>query len=183
NSDWEQRQDYSIRLISADQDILGLGVIIHENIVERVSHWEYLPISAILQEFGQPETVYYFSTGVSDGGNPLFSLVLTYPTQGILIKIMDSEHGQYILRDDGGHIQICAPVIGLSGEEITFYDPDDTQLQATILEDVTSISSHLNDLSMELDMSMEEFYQTFSDPVSQACLTDPEPFPPEWVGW
>jgi hypothetical protein len=176
---------YSVYILPSDtNETFGteFTVSVNDNIVESINFWLTTPISDILRRFGTPDQIYYFGTALSDTPRPIFGLFLAYPSRGILIEIIDIRHSQDILLDDGTHLRLCTPDIGLDGSEVILFSAEDNQFADSILDDWRTEATDLHDINSSFGIGVGEFFQTFSDPFAQACLTDLEPFPPEWVG-
>jgi hypothetical protein len=159
----------------------GFEIFVFEHVVEKIVFYKALPLDGILRFFGPPSEVLY---AVAEGSNDYtsFEFYLLYPEQGMIIEVFDYDHSQYVVHDDGvRYVEICSPGIGLHGASVTLYDPTDPHLYERVLDEAILGSHDLPDIYSGLGISVEEFYATFSDPSSQACLSNPAQYIPEWL--
>jgi hypothetical protein len=132
----------------------------------------YYMLNNLLSEYGPPSTVliapFPDDPQYPNEENIPFSIVLFYPEKGIL--------AQYIMpkEKDNGNLTGCPSKVGYV--DVVVWNPETNPPLKKIVSMLSGPG--INKLNVDYfkpvdevtSMTMEEFYQTFEDPESTACL-------------
>jgi hypothetical protein len=125
----------------------------------------------LLAVYGQPPQVFLKTYSNAPDSLP-FSLLLLYPDRGILVKYngpIGEEGKHYGPIEEGEMIRICPWRAEIN---LWLWSPDN----AMTIDRVTGGYIDMDDyrsLEDATGMSIEQFYQTFSQPDNQTCLETP----------
>jgi hypothetical protein len=126
--------------------------------------WNSYLLPQMLVTYGQPAQIFLKTFSDTPAGVLPFSLLLFYPEQGILVQYYG------LAEEEGEQLRICPWQSEIS---LWLWSPEREMTLADIGRVAKERIGYINDyLSLEeaTGMSTEQFYQTFAQPASQACL-------------
>jgi len=125
----------------------------------------------LLAVYGQPPQVFLKTYSNAPDRLP-FSLLLFYPDQGILVEYngpIGEEGKRYGPIGEGEMIRICP---WRSEINLWLWSPERAMTIGRVTGDYIDVSDYRS-LEEVTGMSIEQFYQTFSQPDNQTCLETP----------
>ena len=126
----------------------------------------------VLTVYGQPSQVFLRThSGDLPGWLP-FSLLLSYPDQGILVEYdgpIGEEEKHYGPLEEGEVIRVCP---WRSEINLWLWSPDNARTIARVTGGYIDVGDYRS-LEEATGLSIEQFYQTFSQPDNQTCLETP----------
>jgi hypothetical protein len=172
---WPPHYSITVFYPSSQKTALWLEIFPGENgLVESIRTESSYTMAEVLEKFGQPTQIWFYSDGVMPYSMPPnASLALLYPKQGMLFYDLYKE-GEYF--DNGNTLRVCAKHLAVHSfpgfylwngntqktlEQIKGYLFDDTESwRFRPLEEVTNID-------------IPAFTEAFSSPDSTACFLSP----------
>lgn len=172
---WPPHYSITVFYPSSQKTALWLEIFPGENgLVESIRTESSYTMAEVLEKFGQPAQIWFYSDGVMPYSMPPnASLALLYPKQGMLFYDLNKE-GEYF--DNGNALRVCAKHLAVHSfpgfylwngntqktlEQIKGYLFDDTESwRFRPLEEVTNID-------------IPAFTDAFSSPDSTACFLSP----------
>jgi hypothetical protein len=157
----------SIRAVPAERN----GEIVYGN-VQFAENLEPYLLSQMLAVYGQPSQSFLKTYSSDLPGWLPFSLLLFYPEQGILVEYngpIGEEGKRYGPIEEGEMIRICP---WRSEINLWLWSPERAMTIGRVTGDYIDVSDYRS-LEEVTGMSIEQFYQTFSQPDNQTCLETP----------
>jgi hypothetical protein len=137
---------------------------------ELVEDWQRYMLPQFLATYGQPSQVLLKAFSDAPEGDKLlpFHLLLYYPQRGIMVRYIDlaEKRGEMLrlcLRQPGVAMWLWSPERTVTIEEIA----------AMRLGFPENELQFFRPLEAATGLSIEQFYQTFSQPANETCLETP----------
>jgi len=126
----------------------------------------------VLTVYGQPSQVFLRTHAGDLPGWLPFSLLLAYPVQRILVEYdgpIGEEEKHYGPLEEGEVIRVCP---WRSEINLWLWSPDNARTIARVTGGYIDVGDYRS-LEEATGLSIEQFYQTFSQPDNQTCLETP----------